>query len=373
MASIFGTIRKENEDEIVVEAYEGFVDPSQAGLQTILAESTAEAMQLQAGLYITDVLMEEAVFEGAAEPEVLLEGVVGDTWTKLKKQFEAMWAKVTAWFRKAREGLVLKFTTGEKFIKKYKDDILKKQAKGFSYTGYKYTLEEGKKTVDGIIAKLEDELEKAVGFTVSDESQKTIAGQKAAISSHGKSESYDIAAAKRELLASAGSEEMKDLQTNAYKSFRGGESDKSEFEDFNGNSKEAMVAWLEQAPGRIRDLDKAKSAIDADFKRVLNAIKLASKSIKREKTEGEEAKTAKGQNVGFAAHKFALAQYALTAISSINGVRVSAYKDSAKQFEKVLRSYLSYKPAKEGAEDLVDEDIQSQEPTSILESAMRFV
>lgn len=371
MASIFGTIRKENNEEIVVEAYQGFVDPSFAGLQTILAESTAESMQLQAGLYISDVLMEEAVFEGAAEPEVLLESVVGDTWSKLRKKFEALWAKVQAWFAKAREWLQLKFTTGEKFVKKYEDEILKKQATGFSYKGYKFTLDEGSKTVDTMIDKLGAELTKAVGFKV-DEDQKTVAGQKAAISQHAKSDSYDISAAKRELLAAAGSEEIKDLTNDAYKSFRGGESETSEFENFNGNSKEAMVKWLEAAPSSLRELDKAKSAMDADFKRVLDSIKAAQNSIKREKTDGEDAKSAKNSNVAFASHKYTLAHFALTSIGTLNGVRVKAFKDAATQFEKTLKAYLSYKPAKENA-TIIEEDLENQEPASILESALRFV
>ena len=100
--SIFGT-RSRADYSVTVENYKGFVDPSLAGIQSINAEASLEAYQLNASLYVSDVIMEEAVIEGAAEPEVLLEGVAKDSLTKLKEMFQKFWSKVRAWFEKAKK------------------------------------------------------------------------------------------------------------------------------------------------------------------------------------------------------------------------------------------------------------------------------
>lgn len=67
-----------------------------------LIESSYEMVQLNAALYISDVMIEEAIFEGMTSPEILLEGLVKDAVDKIKLIFQKFWAKIRGWFKKNR-------------------------------------------------------------------------------------------------------------------------------------------------------------------------------------------------------------------------------------------------------------------------------
>lgn len=364
--SIFGT-RSRADYSVTVENYKGFVDPSLAGIQSINAEATLEAYQLNASLYISDVIMEEAVIEGAAEPEVLLEGVVKDSLTKLKEMFQRFWAKVRAWFEKAKKALQMIFSSGEAFIKKFEEDLNMKNVKGFTYEGFKYTLEAGSKTVQSKVETVEKFLDETVGFKI-DEAQTTMHGQKSSIEDTEHSGEYNTTEEKEKLVKQLGAEELSEVLDEVKKAFRNGKEEKEEFEDFSGNSKQALIAIVKNMKKHISEVEKQQRQTDNDFKKVLNAIQNAQSAINRQKAEGEDVAQKKAKMLTFANHKFQLAHYALTIINSLYGVEVDAYKEAAREAESVLKAYLRFKPAKEGFEIMDDE-----QTGSILESAMKFI
>jgi hypothetical protein len=364
---IFG--KRSHEQSVTVESYNGFVDPSLAGIQTINAEAALEAYQLNASLYITDVIMEEAVIEGAAEPEVLLEGVVKDSLTKLKEMFQKFWAKVRAWFEKAKKALQMIFSSGEAFIKKFEEDLNMKNVKGFTYEGFKYTLEAGSKTVKAKVETVEKFLDDTVGFKI-DEVQTTTHGQKANIEGNEHSEEYNTAEEKEKLVKQLGSEELSEVLDAVKKSFRDGKEEKEEFTDFSGNSKQELIGIVKNMKKHISEVEKQQRQTDNDFKKVLTAIQNAQSAIQRQKASDEGSAQAKAKMLTFANHKFQLAHYALTIINSLYGVEVDAYKEAAREAEAVLKAYLRFKPAKEGFETPVDDN---HETGSILESAMKFI
>lgn len=365
--SIFGT-RSRVDYSVTVENYKGFVDPSLAGIQTINAEAALEAYQLNASLYISDVIMEEAVIEGAAEPEVLLEGVVKGSLTKLKEMFQRFWAKVRAWFEKAKRALQMIFSSGEAFIKKFEEDLNMKNVKGFTYEGYHYTLQDGANTVQEKVDEAKKFLHETVGFNFK-EAQQTMYGQKEILGKRERNGEYNTSEEKEKLIKRLGAEELSEVLDEVKKAFRNGKDEKEEIEDFSGNSKQELIAIVKNMKKNISEVEKQQRDTDNNFKKVLNAIQNAQSEIQRETASGDEvAAQRKAKLLTFANHKFQLAHYALSIINSLYGVEVDAYKEAAREAESVLKAYLRFKPAKEGFEIMDDE-----QTGSILESAMKFI
>ena len=369
--SIFGT-RSRADYSVTVENYEGFVDPSLAGIQTINAEAALEAYQLNASLYISDVIMEEAVIEGVTEPEVLLESVVKDSLTKMKELFQRFWSKVHAWFEKAKKALQMIFSSGEKFIKNYENELNEKNVKGFTYKGFKYTLKKGRNLVLEKVIIVESFLSETVDFSLEDEAQRTVYGQKTSIEGHEQSDEYNTAEEKEKLVKELGAEKLSEVLAEVKKAFRNGKEEKEEFKDFSdggGNSKQELIDIIKDMKKLISEVEQEQRKNDNNFKQVLTAIQNAQSEIKRETTSGDEAAAQrKAKLLTFANHKFQLAHYALTVINSLYGVEVDAYKEAAREAESVLKAYLRFKPAKEGFKTLDDE-----QTGSILESAMKFI
>jgi hypothetical protein len=362
--SIFGR-RTPVTESVTVEEYQGHVDGSLAGLQTILAESSQESFQIRAGLYISDVIMEESVLEGSAQPEVLLESLVKGTFTRIKDMFEKLWAKVKAWFAKVKRSLNLLFSSGQEFIKKFKTEIQGKAVKGFSYEGYVYTLAAGSAKADAKKKVLKETIESSVGFDLSrvrtDDQASDIKG---ATGKH--KDSFNLSEEKQELVKKLGHDEMSAVLKEVAKSFRNDKEAKETIDEFKGNSKEVLIELVDGAKAGIKEIENTQKDLDDQFNRVLSSVKAAQSKIEGEKAEGDAA-TARSRAITFATHKYNMAQYAITLISSLAGVQVDAVKEAAKHSESVLKSFLRFKPAKEGFVPATEGSV------SILESAMKHI
>jgi len=358
---------KKDELELVAEQATDFVDGSLSGLQSVLAESTQEAYQLQAGMYISDVLMEEAVFEGTSTPEVLIEGFLKNSWDRLVKIFEDLWKRVQGWFAAAKQSLQVLLLSGKKFVDKFGDAIKKKDAKDFKYEDFHYTVSTGTDKVSSSITILAKGLEEAVGFTI-DETSMTVAGQRDQIAGANHKESYDLGQEKKDLLSKLGNEDLSEVLATVRASFRNGAKETSEIVGFSANSKEQMLALVTDSKTIVGELDKAYKALKSDFDRALTSIKKA-KSVLTKDESNKPAK--KAQVTAFANHKYQVAHFALTTMSSLHAAEVSSIKDASKAFQKVLKSFLSQKEAK--VEDKKENVAKESAETSILESAMRFL
>lgn len=365
--SIFGTTNRSSATATpVVEAYEGYVGEGLAGMQTILAESAQDAYNLLAGMYISDVIMEESVLEGAATPEVLMEGFMKDSFAKVRAMFEKLWSKVKAWFAKAKKHLQLVFTSGENFIKKYKTEIENKATGGFTYEGFAYDIAGGDGVADAKAKVLADTVADAVAFDidhVSTEDQvNSIQGNAAKHKS-----SYNLSEEKEKVLTKLGNKELSSVLKGIIKAYRGNKEEKAEFKDFSGNSKAELVKIVEDSKGNIKKVESAQKVLDEQFARVLASIKKAESKIGSAEAKGEEASSKRAKAVAYAQHKYQLAQFAITTMSSISAAKVEAYKESAKHAESTLKSFLRYKPTKESFTP--EGDLSN----SILESAYRYV
>lgn len=364
--SIFSTTKPKQQDELtaVIEQAEGFVDSSLSGLQTVLSESAYEAYQLQAGMYISDVLMEEAVFEGTSTPEILIEGFLKNSWDRLVKIFEDLWKKVQGWFAAAKQSLQVLLLSGEKFVAKFGDVIKKKDAKDFKYEGYKYTLSAGSDKVGAHIANLEKGLNEAVGFKI-DETSMTVAGQKDQFTKADHKEAYDLSQEKKNLLSKLGNEDLSAILADVREEFRNGAKDATEISGFSANSKEQMLELVKDSKTIVGNLDKAYKVLKADFERTLTSVKQAKNILSK---EDDKKATNKAKVTAFANHKYQLAHFALTTMSSLHATEVSCIKEAAKAFQKALKSFISAK-----AEKVEATKPEATKESSILEAAFQIL
>lgn len=345
-----------------VPVYEGYVEDGLAGIQTINAEATMESFQLSAGMYISDVIMEESVLEGTATPEVLMESFVKDTFAKLQAILEKLWAKVRAWFDKSKRFLQILFSTGAKFIEKFRKEIEEKTAAGFTYEGFHYTMKAGDDAWKG----KEAELKKAITDAVGDIKGFTVADQKASIQgAEDTKDSYKHSEEQEAIIKSLGADNISDVLKGLKKAYRNGKDAKEEIKDFAANSKAELISLVADAKTNLSKLAAYQKGIDEDFARVITAIKGAKGAISGQK-ESENAN--RGKQITFAEHKIKMAQFALNVSTQLIAVNVDAIKEAAKGAEKALKSYLHYKPAKENFVAAGE-----GEEGSILESAMRFI
>jgi hypothetical protein len=367
--SIFGTRRTTAQPEITVEAYQGYVGEGLTGIQEIVAESTQEAFQLHAGMYVSDIIMEESVLEGAADPEVLMEGFVKDSFAKIQKIISDLWAKVKAWFGKVKENLKIMFASGKRLVENYKDQFLKKPTNGFSYKGHHYTMKAGQDSIKAKRAILEKAIDDSVGFDLS---KFTVDSQKADLASRSSKEKFNEKEEKEAILKALGSEKMGDVLKEIHKAFRNGSAEKSDIKDFSANSREEIFSFVEDAGKNLTEVEAQEKAINDSFKRVLDAIKRAQSSFK-EGDKGSKAED-KGKAATMAQQRYKVTHSALGMLTQIVGVEVDAIKEAARASQGVIKSFLQKKEEKKKDEPKKDGAEPTKESSeSILESAMRFI
>lgn len=131
-----------------IPVYEGFVDPTPEGLEILVLECFND-------------------FEYESTLEQSGTGSGKSKWGSVNQILKDLFARLKAWFDQAVQRFNEIFNIKALFVKKYKDTILKKSTKGFTYTSYPYEIAEGEayvyKVLDGV-EKVFEELEVAKDF-----------------------------------------------------------------------------------------------------------------------------------------------------------------------------------------------------------------
>jgi len=212
----------------------GEIMPTMEASDQILYEFAEDMYKINAALYVSDVIIEQSVMEGAENPEALLENVVGDFFKKIVEAFKKLWAKIKAWFKEVIKTLEVQFMSGEKFIKKYKKELEDKKATGFNYKGYKYDVAKMEKSID-------DVAKKASGYTNTD------------LGNLDKITKEDLEKRLGDVAQLSGSEFVEkvfgkaitDIKADITRDLRGNIDKELELKDFEGNSKSEMISFVE--------------------------------------------------------------------------------------------------------------------------------
>lgn len=332
---------------------------------TAMESLVMDIYNVDKAFHVADVIAETKVLTEGANPEVLLEGMIMSGIEKIKAAFKKFWVKIKAWFNEIKRQFQIMFMTGKDFIKKFKEEILKKNVKGFSYEGFHYTLGTGDSNVDTVINGVKSAIDVTLDWTDNppsitsskDFTADTFKGQKAElikkVSGMSVSKEDDLTGTELEEkfiknLNLGGSTDITELREYIADSYRDGENSdgKDEIKDFEKESKNDMVSFLEGFDKKIKSIEKNEK----DFDKMLSTIIKELDSIK----SNEVTKDDNGNQVPNA-DGFKYAQYASRVMSALLNVGKAAcsvkqamYKSARAQYESVLKAYLRYKPAKEG-------------------------
>lgn len=364
--SLFGSSFKQQQSEFNVPVYEGYVDPSFTGIQEINVEASAQAYALESALYIADVFIEESVMENAANADVLMESVVKDSFEKIKKALKDFWAKVKAWFVQVKNYLTALFLSGKKLVEKFKKE-LNESKKGFEYKGFHWTLSKGAGEVTDLLQKIEQFVEDTTGAAIHEID--TAAKLTATMSDKAPKEDVDSSEDNNKLAELVGGS-RKDMIEDLQKAFRNGEDAKDTFEDFSGNSKSELIELVRGGEKTLADLKKNEKSTDKGFQRTLATIQRAEKMAGAAKAEGEDATKRRAQIVTATTRLYSVAKEAISYMTAATGVEVSASKAAISSSTSVLRSYISYRPKKEG---FGSDEFESNNSDSLLENALKML
>lgn len=343
---------RSNQTNTITNEFEGIdynISVESCDYVDIFVEATEEIAALESALYVADVMLEEHVLEGATNVDVLLEGVMSSMYSRLKAAAQKLWAKLKQWFANVKKYFQVLFTHGKDFVKKYKADIIKAEAraKGFKYDFYPV------KGMESFSTKVPDKEVLMVSDAVE-------AARK--LLTEGKSNS-DIVKDMMKTEKWHGEDSQSEYNKKFRENLLGGDA-KEEFEDFTqGPSVQAMIHMLETGADSIKVIDKTEKQVNQTFSKLITDL---------QKAENTEAKRVASESGATLDKAYSLAVEIAKAKSN-HGVAVcntlkEVVKTLMRDSESVLKRLLSHKPKKEGFEGA---DIDGHE--SILEAALKFI
>ena len=292
----------------------------------IAAEGYSDVHKLVSSMYITDILIENAVMEGA-EAEPLVEGAVKEFKDKAVKKFKEIVEKIKNWFKKVIDRIKVRFTSTKDFVSKYRDALLTKGDVANDYKPARHDfVTDFNNTYGNMVAKISDyakqHAESKDGDFVSNMAGSASAGAKS------------IADLKQSL-----------INTHVGEANKKGKLSKSEVEEmikYCDNSRVAVAALENVRDKGIKEINGFIAALNGSGKEV-SAI---------------HAATAKYNTVA-------------SAIQQLNTVCVKIVDDNIKEYVAVLRGLMLYKPAKESFTP--DEELMTENKgQSMFEAALNL-
>lgn len=344
-------------ESLTVPVYEGYVQPGMEGIMSITQEFAQDFHQLNSALYVANVVHEQVSMESATEADAVLESVVKDTVEKIKKFFMNLWSKLKAWFQATITTLKNMFLSGKKFIDANKKRLTEKNVLGFKYKGRKIT---DPALPEQVITKISSAIDKeADGLTAGSATSK--------IDSEGKFK-QSPEEEKEELLKSIGYDEVSELTKDIRLAFFDGKEpeEADEIEDFSANSKQELISIVSNASKAIRMVEKSKTDADKELGKVIKELN----NIIRDVNKGDDDDKTKSISVALVSRVSNNIKYLFTLLNAAAGAVVEGIKSSSKEAERILRKYLTYKPAKEGFEFDGGEETVTE---SLLDQAMKLI
>lgn len=320
---IYGTFSEfENNEEVTMEGmFEGTLEE----MQNILLESAKDLYEIQTGMLIADVVIEESVLESAVgmeEIESVMEGVVKDSLTRLKELFIKLRNNIVAWFKKAVDNVKITFATGEKFLSQYGDRIraAASNAKDFEYEGIEYNPEAGFAKTKESSAKL-----KELVAQIAKGTEKELTSNLASLKEKPEAKDY-----KEEINAKFGVKSIGEISTNIKEAFgKGSEKKTIKNPDFG-----KMMSVLQNKNQYIKDVETIRDDATKSIQEMLDLIDTAQRLAKSQKDAN------KGAIASFVSQASKKARTLISLNNSIGAVSIAMIKEVAKSYEGVLKKLI---------------------------------
>jgi hypothetical protein len=282
--NIFSYLRENSVGFEPTEEYN--IEPTTESSDAAVIEFAQDIAKITSALYVADALIEAtAVVEGSSfDPAPVLEATVGDAINKIKAKIKELWGKLKAWFKTIVENIKVLFMNGETFVKKYKDELLKKNAKDYKYKGYGYDIVALDSAVDSIRKAANNEASKISGLaSITPESIKTADDMLTEYESKlGKVITADSSEDVVSALGKAGkidADNTSELRKKLFAVAHKGEVVKGEIRGFSENSVADMIKFISGYSEIISKINKDKASTDQTFSDLIKSYERIGKVI----------------------------------------------------------------------------------------------
>jgi len=327
----------EEQFDVNVEDYP-YIMPTIESAYEIACEGYHDMYKLLGGLYASDIMIEEAVKEGA-EAEPLIESNVKEFINKAVAKFTEIRNRIVAWFKKIVDNLKIKFASSKDFVTKYESRILEKVDVAKDYKPARHDFND---------TKIRDTIGKAMAeitaYAKADSEKKS-----------GKSDNFVAQMVKK---ADPKATTIGELKGNITKTITGAEvsTQVSKSEVTN------MIKYCKNIATSLAAIEDLKNKNVSTINNIIKDLNGSGKEV--------EVIHAKVRNYNAA----------VSAIQQLNTVGVSLVNQINKEYIATMRGLMLYKvPTKESVtsdeelmgDDKADEKVE--ESTSIFESALNMI
>lgn len=310
--------RKGNPNVVVCEGFElenvvleNYEDPSVA-LYEIVAESDQEFMELQAAMYMGDLVLESMMYENFDEEEIasVMEGAIKERIQSMIEALKRQWAKLVAWFKQTIENIKNFFTKGEELVKKNKAEIPKKMK------------------ASKVTAKVNEyfPVNTAIGRC-----EKMISNVKGA----GQGNVENVEDAKSAILKQAGANDMQGVAKTVRAAFI--QTEKPVEKKIAELDPNIVMDYVANKKSILDGINKAKSNIDKEFQEILNGLKQI-----ESRSEGDAGE--------LASKKVKVFQFALNVKNRIINAEIACVKKGASDNKMIIIKALGGKVEEEKKE-----------------------
>ncbi len=334
-----------------VEPTQNGYDPSGAGAYQIVSESMQEMHRINTAMNVVDYKSIQMLAESQTEDmQALQEGAINDFFGKIKQAIMKMWAKIKEFFSNVRLHLS-KVMKDDKFVSKYKDELMKASTMDFKYEGFNYNID----AID--IGKIQPAFEAAFKSKISGKASldvtspdNVVAKLKAGTTDQAKSVKTEVLEKQGELSkevldevrkAVVGEGEADEYKTKVLETLRGGE-EKKEL----SVTVSAIIATIEGKDKGMTALNKAAEAANKAFKAAVDWVGKAEKAVNNNvgklSADEEKAGARDAFSVGSELLRFyaSLNQKALGLLSTTAGYKVDAVKENVSQARDIAQKLL---------------------------------
>ena len=345
-------------------------------LDNICESLINDVYMVDKGCMIADVIGEVQFIKEGANPVVLYEGVASGAIEKLKNVFRKFLAKIKQFFEAIKRQFLLLTKHGKEFINTFKKELTNKYSKrpkGYRYNAFKMTFDEGNKQCDNVMSKIDSKIsEIATGITQSASSADALIDKNEMLKKiYGSGNVNKISLEDfqdnfiKSMGVSGNPSDTSELKEELSKSFRNGdkpgEDKMSEFEDFEDLSMDKMISFIETFDKEVKKITDGEKKFTKFCNNIIKALDKV--KVDDEFTTGKNKTTGK---INEAAYEYAReASSAMSHILNVGkiptSVQTEAYKSAASMYERILKGFLRFKPAKEGTEPDGDEEIEMDE------------
>lgn len=311
------------QDEDIVGKYPNIIPTIECGYE-IACEGYYDLYKLIGGLYISDIMIEQAVSEGA-DAEALTENAITDFVNKAVDTIKKIGEKISVWFRKIIDDMKVRFTTTSNFVKKYESRIREKakNIKDFKPKRHNFTTTDIYKEFSDMLTKISEFAKKDSEDDDSDHSTFTT---------------------RMVQFINSKATTIGELKTIVKKDITGDITDTS----ISSSDIDDMIKYTVNVGGLIADIKDLEGKNKQIINKTISDLKGSGKTV--------NVITVKTNNY----------KSALSAIQQLNSLGVSLANMINREYVAVLRSLLLYS-VKESADD---ELLESS--NSIFESAMNM-